>query len=277
MGKNNFNTVSETLMPIALNSLSDYESKGYKVKIEKNEIGFPYTPAFGATRDKTTMIVEIDEKLNFERLKSWVAYGKSSNKDIRIAVVIPEQKRSTILEDEHKLRELGIGLYSSNQQDITQLIIPRDLSLNVELPELNKLPTIIRRWLGHSYDQFIRSEWREGFESACQILEVESKKYLLSGIKSTRLNFVTTRGPRTFTKPEINKQTLGQLAGTFSLIQTKNHSDSIIEQSLSKVNKDRIGVVHHKNRNITEKRLRQNVGQHMWTIVAALKEIANAP
>jgi len=70
---------------------------------------------------------------------------------------------------------------------------------------------------------------------------------------------------------QINKMTMGQLVHAFGLIQAQNHADSTIHKVLAILNKDRIGVVHHKKKAWTEKRLRTNVGQHMWKIVAALK------
>jgi len=67
--------------------------------------------------------------------------------------------------------------------------------------------------------------------------------------------------------------TMGQLAETFRNIQAQNHADNVIGRALATINRDRVGVAHHKRRKTTERRLRTNVGQHMWTIVAAMKEL----
>ena len=67
--------------------------------------------------------------------------------------------------------------------------------------------------------------------------------------------------------------TMGQLADTFANIQNQNQADSLIGQTLKKLNRDRVGVVHHKGKARTETRLRTNVGQHMWAIVAALRRL----
>jgi hypothetical protein len=67
--------------------------------------------------------------------------------------------------------------------------------------------------------------------------------------------------------------TLGQLAEAFGQIQNQNHADSIVGKVLALLNKDRVGVVHHKTKWTTEARLRRNVGKHMWNVVAALKEL----
>ena len=65
--------------------------------------------------------------------------------------------------------------------------------------------------------------------------------------------------------------TMGELARTFANIQNQNQTDSLIGKTLQRVNTDRVGVVHHKSKARTEKRLRTNVGQHMWAIVAAMR------
>jgi hypothetical protein len=75
------------------------------------------------------------------------------------------------------------------------------------------------------------------------------------------------------TNQEIDRLTLGGLAATFVAIQAQNHADSIIGQALSRINKDRVGAAHFRARTRTERRLRANVGQHMWVIVAALREM----
>ena len=133
------------------------------------------------------------------------------------------------------------------------------------------LPQAIRKMLGSTYEQFQRSQWREGFEDACQALERESRKYLKSGMKSGRIKIVTKKGPVTLTAKQVDKLTMGQLADKYAAIQPQNHADGLIGQALKTLNSDRVGVVHHKTKKITEKRLRANVGGHVWTIVATLK------
>jgi hypothetical protein len=103
---------------------------------------------------------------------------------------------------------------------------------------------------------------------------VEARKYLAKWSKTGRITILDRRGaPITLAAREINKLTMGQLASKFRSIQAQNHKDSVIAKALGRINKDRVGVVHHKRKATTEKRLRVNVGQHMWVIVAALKEM----
>ena len=66
---------------------------------------------------------------------------------------------------------------------------------------------------------------------------------------------------------------MGQLAVSFSRILAPTHLDEVIGQALARLNKDRVGVAHHKRRKVTENRLRKNVGRNMWIIVQALSEL----
>ncbi|MFL6275240.1 MAG: hypothetical protein ACJ74G_08505, partial [Blastocatellia bacterium] len=155
---------------------------------------------------------------------------------------------------------------------LIERIPPTDLGLGVNLPPLTSLPRKLRTLLGSAYDQFNRSHWREGFEDACQAFENEARRYLKAGIK-TRIKFVTSKGPKTYTDKQIDRLTMGQLATAFSQIHSQNRSDAIVGHALSHINPDRVGVVHHKSKATTEKRLRTNVGQNMSIIIAAMKEM----
>jgi hypothetical protein len=78
---------------------------------------------------------------------------------------------------------------------------------------------------------------------------------------------------RTLTPQKIGKLTLGQLAEVFAQIQNQNYSDVTI---LTRLNRDRVGVVHNKGEGGNRSRLRKNVGQHMWSVVTVLKELLGA-
>jgi hypothetical protein len=216
--------------------------------------------------------VEVDVQILSVRINAWVAYACSCGQDTRIAVCLPTQTNLTP-EQENILREQGVGLYFTTGNGVIEKIAPNDLALGIQLPLLDSLPRKLRPLLGPAYEQFKRSQWREGFEDACQAFENEARRYLKAGCRSGRIIITTNKGPRNLTSREINRLTMGQLAVTFSQIQNQNHADSVIGQALKKINKDRVGVVHHKSKVGTEKRLRTNVGQHMWIIVAAMKEL----
>ncbi len=89
--------------------------------------------------------------------------------------------------------------------------------------------------------------------------------------RTGRITVLRKKGPVVLTAKQIDRMTMGDLAAEFARIQNQNHADSMIGQALAKINRDRVNVVHRKSKTTTERRLRVNVGQHMWTIVAALK------
>jgi hypothetical protein len=126
--------------------------------------------------------------------------------------------------------------------------------------------------LGPVYEEFGRSHWREGFEDACQVLQVESAKYLTKGVETGRVTILDKNGNRRHvTATMIDRMTLGSLAVAFSNIEVPNHPDTVISEVLNRINKDRVGVAHKKAKQITEARLRKNVGQHMYRVITALK------
>lgn len=267
-----YKTVGTDLVEYADRLFDHLEGLGYRVRLEYDELGYPFTPTFVCERKPTRVLVEISAKIERSRVEAWVRYAKSTGKDTRFAVGLPHQA----VPDGGEIARLGeqdVGLYSIGEDRINELLPPGDLGLNVALPDANSLPNKLRVLLGSAYEQFGRQQWREGFEDACQALEVEARKYLAKWSKTGRIQIIDKNGnARTLTKTEINKMTMGQLAKTFNNIQAQNLNDSVIAKALNRLNQDRVGVVHHKKKALTEKRLRANVGQHMWVIVAALKK-----
>jgi|ERR1700687_218099 len=266
-----YTTVADELLEYADILADHFTNRGHRVHVERNELGFPYTATFLCRRGNTTLVLELDNSIQTEKLNNWVRYARSSGKDTRLALCMPSLVNVSPA-DETYLRTNRIGLYAIFVDPrVDERIAPDDLGLNVALPELGTLPAKLRGLLGPVYDQFDRAQWREGFEDACQVLEVEARRYFKKWSKTTRIKVLRKGIPIALSNKEINKMTMGKLAETFAAIQSPNYADSIIEQALTTINKDRVGVAHHKARKTTEKRLRANVGQHMWTIVAALK------
>lgn len=269
----NYKTIPEDLADCA-DVIADYfKHYGYSLKFEVNELGFPFVPIMVCKRQQTRIILLVARKLNFNILENWVNYGKSCSADVRLAICLPFDSRIN-QDDEGKLKQKNIGLYIiSTEQRVNEKIAPKDLAINVNLPEIKSLPRKIRPLLGSVYEQIYRSQWREGFEEACQVLEVEARKYLKNGSSNGRIRILSSGTVKTLKAKQINNLTMGQLAKKFSRIISPNHADSQITQALVKINKDRIGVAHKKKLSSTEKRLRKNVGQHMWMVIATLKYI----
>ncbi len=268
-----FLTVADELLEHAECVADFLEEHGYTVTVEHTEIGYPYTPTLRCRRPPTTLLVELYGAVPNERVAAWTRYARSCSRDTRVALALPHHAPRRP-EDDSQLRQLGVGLYLSDGTRAEEAITPLDMALNVQLPELKTLPPKMRKVLGPVYEQFERSQWREGFEGACQAVEAQGRKYLRDGMDAGRIVLVTKAGnARSLTHTQIERLTLGQLGEAFGQIRNQNYADATIAKVLARLNKDRVGVAHHKAKPATETRLRKNVGQHMWSVVAALKEL----
>ena len=268
-----FLTVPEELIAHAECVLAHYEQLGYTVKVEYKGIGFPYVPTLHCRQGPKTVLVEVVSSIPFKRLEEWSAYARSCPKDTRVTVAIPrDAARST--QDESRLRSDGIGLLLSDGATTEEAAPPHDLALNVKLPDIASFPKRLKKPLGPVYEQFNHSNWREGFDEACQVVTNLAKKYLREGIKSGRIVVLGDDGrPRNPTQRQINRMTLGQLAVVFERIRNPNLPDARIARVLKLVNPDRIKVAHYKRQAAAEAALRKNVPHHMWTVVDGLKAL----
>lgn len=93
----------------------------------------------------------------------------------------------------------------------------------------------------------------------------------MRGFKATRIKVLKGGRPQTLTKMSINSMPLGRIKNTFESIISPSQTDSQIAQALRALNPDRIGEAHRKGMAVTERKLRRNVGQHMWVVVNLLK------
>ena len=249
-----------------------FEARGYRVRVEHKEVAYPYTPTLFCKRQSTTVLVEVDRKPPLERMLEWTRYCRSCNRDTRIALGMPDDVQRSPREDA-VLRENGAGLYLVGDA-VVEAITPRDLALSMELPKLDAMPKKLQRALGAVYEHFERSHWREGFEEACIVLETHARKYLAKGMRSGRIVLVNKNDSLSKTQAaDVARMTLGQLAAAYAKIQIPSHADGTIAQVLARINADRIAVAHYKRTAAAEKRLRLNVGQHMWSVVSALREL----
>jgi hypothetical protein len=273
MGGRTYLTVADELIELA-DAIADYqESMGYKVWVERTETPYPSTPTLVAKRNRTTLITEVDSEVRLTKLEVWSRYGRSCQRDTRIAVAIPESAQLSA-KDEAQLNDLGVGAYQSLPDRVLVRVTPKDLAVNAALPHPQSLPQKIRALVGPFMEQFERGDWREAFDAACRVVEVEARKYLIVGVNRGRVVIVGKKGvPLHPTPQQIEKWTLGQLAVGFQNIQKQNKADSEIGKVLSIVNKDRVRVTHFGHKADTEVKLRKNVGQHMWSLIRALREI----
>lgn len=268
-----FRTVPEELRAHAEVAEAYFQAHGYRVRRERRRTEYPYAPTLECKRTPTALLVEVDTAVRLARLEDWARYGRSSTKDTRVALTLPaEYQRSS--DDEDALRDKGIGLYVSREGTLAELIVPRDLAMVLELPEIATLHYKLRKPLGPVYEHLGRAQWREAFEEACVALERAARSYLAKDVTSGRLTFVSRRGRRvSYDAIRIERMTLGQLAIAFSEVQLPTYADTVIADVLGRINADRVGVAHYKRTPRAEEKLRRNVGKHMWRVITAFKAL----
>jgi hypothetical protein len=272
-----FLTVPDDLLGIAAAAVDWLKSYGYTAKPEHHETGYPYTPTVHGKRGSATAFIEVDAQINLDRMKQWVAYGRSCGADTRIWCALAEDAKRSGKQD-RELKSLGVGLLLIGDGKADETMAAKDLALGVELPDISTLPRRVQKKLGPVYEHFDRGEWREGFAEACLALEVAARKHLWKGVKAGRIVIVSKKGHQEqLTKSAIDKLTMGQLAQRFGLVLQQSRADRVIGDALKTVNPNRIGVTHHKSKAAVETKLRRDVGKQMWMIVGALKEIDGTP
>jgi hypothetical protein len=272
-----FLTVPDDLLGIAAAAVDWLKRYGYTATPEHHETGYPYTPTVHGKRGSATAFIEVDAQIDLDRMKLWVAYGRSCGADTRIWCALAEDAKRSGKQD-RELKSLGVGLLLIGDGKADETMAAKDLALGVELPDISTLPGRVQKKLGPVYEHFDRGEWREGFAEACLALEDAARKHLWRGVKAGRVVIMSKKGNQeALTKSAIDRLTMGQLAQRFGLILQQSRADRVIGDALKTVNPNRIGVTHHKSRAAVETKLRRDVGKQMWMIVGALREIDGTP
>jgi hypothetical protein len=266
-------TVADELIEYADSAVKYFRDKGHVIKVEPEDLGFPYTPTFTAKLSHTLVICDVQDRLNVDRTVEWVQYARTCQRDTRIMVALAD---SVIVKpkDEQKLAEFGVGVLMCGTEACYEKLTAKDQALALALPTLMSLPPKVRRVLAPAYDQFAHGDWREGFKTACQTFELEARLYLAKAVRVGKVQLVTPTGKYSKVKPEtIGKATQGQLAHYYSAIAAPNKTEAFLEQALARLNDDRVRAIHYGTSRGTEARLRRNVGQHMLVIINALKYV----
>ena len=241
---------------------------GHAVKIEPQQLGYPSVPTFAAKRAQTTMFIQIGRNPKIAFLDAWTKYGKSCPRDTRIIFATDKQPTPSAIQF-LQINRIGLYLYSAGQ--VVVLLPPHDLAINIGLPNLADFNRKVRRWLAPTYEEFERGDWSGGFEEACKLLEEKARIYFRVFSQSGRIMVMTKTGPSNISRQAIEKLTIGQLKDKFAMIVSPTGDDQQVGDALARINVDRICVAHKKNRATTVRRLRKNVGHHMWVIISALQ------
>lgn len=266
-----FTTVAEELAGCVEAIISDFRNRGYSVRIEPQKIEYPSVPTLSASRQQTTFFFNVGRNAKSKSIDAWIQYCKSCNRDTRL--VFATDRTPSAQEIQH-LHQHRVGLVVFADGRLAELQPAHDLAVKIGLQDLAEFDAKLRRWIAPIYEKFDRGEWRDGFDDACSLLEEKARDYFIEYSKSGRIQVLRKTGPLKLEKKKIEKLSLGQLKDEFQKIVSPTGDDKKIGDSLQRINPDRILSVHKKGRASTEKRLRSNVGHHMWVIIGVLQIIS---
>ena len=271
----NFDTVPDELLETAKLAHNYLEIEGYSIDVEPLELGYPNMPTFRCTNGAETLIVEVADSVPIDTLKQWSAYGRSCSRETRAALVIPNTE-SVSGDEIAEVSKIGVGIYIASSDEWREIAIPTDLAINLQLPALQSYSNRVRRTLGPAFREIRRGQWQGGFAAACEALAHEAKAYLSQEINKGRITLKNPSGAdvTSTTLSRLNRMTLGQVQDAFDKIDSPNQIDQRILGSLSRLNPDRILAAHRQGIPQDELVLRTNVGNGIWIVTAAMKEIA---
>lgn len=268
-----FNTVGTDLEGAATSAIGYFRGRGYAVRAEPYEFDYPMTPTIRCTRGRAKLFVDVTADFRESTVDAWIAYAKTRDHETSLALLVRTPPGLT-MEEVAALRAKKVGLYSYGDGQITELVPPADLAVNISLPSLSQLQAADRKKLQPCFDKIDRGEWIDGFRDACQVLENKARELLKDGVRRSRISFVSEKGKsRNYTIARIGKMTQGQLAHAYGEIQNPTQLDIVLERALMRVNGARVKAVHKTHTAKNDAKIRVQVGQHLWTIVSAFKQI----
>lgn len=271
---NDFNTVPDELLHVAVDAATFFEDQGFGIHIERRDIGVPFVPAFVAEMGHETHIVEVTSKCDPDRCERWVRYCQSQEGDTRFHLAI-----RGVPDLEQKSLDIAIskrlGLLHHNDERLQQIREAADLAVHVALPEITDLHRKLRPLLAKPFKKIREGDWRDGLEGAYHEVEQLARDYLREGVASGTIEVVagSKRAPRDLLAEEVDAMTLGALRIAFSNIKKKNQKDSLIEATIGMINQSRIALVHRRNAKEAEEGLRRSIGRNIYAVIGCLEAL----
>ena len=269
-----FNTIPEELLHVAVDAVTCFEEQGYEVHVERRDMGFPFVPAFLAQMGHETHIVEVTSRPDPDRIDLWVRFCQSQSSDTRFHIVV-----RNVPELDPKSVDLSlskrIGLLHHDDLTLREIRAAADLAVHVALPETKSLAPALRPLLGPAFKKIRDGDWRDGMGQAYSEVEQLSREYLKSSLEQGAATIVRKKKgiECKLTSGDVDGMTLGQLGNAFKDIQNKTHKDSIIESTIALINKNRVGLAHKRRSAAIEKQLREDIGKSMYIVIACLTEL----
>lgn len=267
-----FNTVGSDLEAAANAAIDYFRGRGFSVKQEPFEFDYPGTPTIRCTRGKAKLFIEAAAEFKPRTVDAWIAYAKTRDHETSLALLV-RTPPGLSMEDVGELRGKRVGLYSYSDGALVELVPPADLAVNISLPSLEGLKPAFRSNIQLCFDKIDRGEWVDGFRDACQVLEDCSRELLKDGVRRQRVSFVKKGKSIAYPLAKIGKMTQGQLAQAYAEVQNPTQVDVVLGRALKRINGARIAAVHRTQTAKNNQKIRVQVGQHLWTIVSALRQL----
>lgn len=269
-----FVTVPAELQPVAHACYTRLAQDRMSPRCEHVEEHFPESATLYAKRRGEQHFYLIDRRVKDDRVNLWASFGRSCTSATFVVFCFPTSaKFSGDLVS--RVRRLGVGLTVVDAAgNLTEIVSAADLSLNVTLPPLSRQAGAVRPELSKIHDAITNGDWKKGFEDACKLTETTARRYLVRQVQRAGPVQVITKGkPKSLTVKAVGRMTLGQLAHAFCNMMAPKLIDSLLCAGLRGINPDRISAAHGLLRGKKEKRLRDNIGRHMWTIHNLLRAV----
>lgn len=267
-----FVTIPDKLVGIAQRAVKAFRQAGFRVTIEKRELGLPAAATICATRSTAKHYVLIRSRIDLKEIQTWARYCQSHTADTRFALCLPDSE-SFSARDLSNLRELGVGLYTDDGEFTTNVIPERDLAFKAYLPLRESMKPSVRKALGPALDEFESGDWRYGFEQAFSILEERCRQYLERSVGMGRAAYKAGAKTKSPTKREVARMTMGQLKTVFCGLVRQNQIEANVCAALTQLNPIRVKRVHNRSKKSTENKLRENAGKDMWVIINTLTDM----
>lgn len=274
MPKLTFNTVSPDLLEYVELAASQARAQGYRVVAEPSGAYFPVSPTVLGTAAQRELVIEAVSKVSFESAKKWMAYGRAQQKETKVLIIAPPQKKNVAIDEIQKFQGAGIGLSVGNDGAFVVLANARDLSTQIVCPDISKDKATLQKRLRPCFAKIDNGEIVDGFKDVAALVESAARKHLAEGVKSGRIKFASSAGnPITYALKDINKGTMGWLRDRFAEIVAPNGIDNVVLQAFKAVVPDR-NIASHQVLNARSKRsLHARIAKHLLVLHQAARQL----
>jgi hypothetical protein len=264
-----FLTLSVDLASLADELETYLDANGYDLVREPDDLSFPETPAFSASRDGVTFLVVVVQAYSQRLVDKWWAYGQSAGVPTGVIIFSADP-----LAQEALLYARGkrFGIIAKAPAGMSVLCVAGDLTVNMVPPDLNGEGRKLRQLLAGPFEEVRDGHWKRGFENCCRCLETQARNYFTDGVNTSRIKTQTVKGKdNTPTAAQIERMSIGDMEACFSGIVTRTKADDVLVSCLTRIRKERNAIVHAKP--AEEVAARQKAGTHIHAIFNTLKQI----